>query len=215
MMVLFLGLVAQLTYLQVVHSSRLENDPRQRAQIPARSSAGRGARSSRRTASCSPSRCRRTTSSSIQRVYNPDRRSCSRTWSGYQSIQFGSVGVEAEYSSELAGRGSRQPAAPALAGLVGPQGDRDGRALTVDRGRSSRPRAALAGRRGTVVVLDVQTGAVVAMYSNPTFDPNPLASHDIEEGAGRARSSCSRCPTTRCSPARGASSIRPVRRSRR
>ena len=40
--------------------------------------------------------------------------------------------------------------------------------------------AALAGRRGSVVVLDVQTGGVVAMYSNPTFDPNLLASHDAK-----------------------------------
>jgi peptidoglycan glycosyltransferase len=37
---------------------------------------------------------------------------------------------------------------------------------------------ALAGRQGSVVVLDVQTGAVVAAYSNPTFDPNLLTGHD-------------------------------------
>ena len=33
-------------------------------------------------------------------------------------------------------------------------------------------------RAGSVVVLDVPTGAILAAYSNPTFDPNPLASHD-------------------------------------
>ena len=31
-----------------------------------------------------------------------------------------------------------------------------------------------------MVVLDVTTGAIVAAYSNPTFDPNPLASHDTQ-----------------------------------
>ena len=40
---------------------------------------------------------------------------------------------------------------------------------------------ALGGRRGTVVVLDVQTGGIVAAYSNPTFDPNGLASHDVKK----------------------------------
>ena len=40
--------------------------------------------------------------------------------------------------------------------------------------------AGLAGRRGSVVVLDVKTGGVVAMYSNPTFDPTLLASHDVK-----------------------------------
>ena len=37
--------------------------------------------------------------------------------------------------------------------------------------------AALRGQRGSVVALDVQTGEMVAMYSNPTFNPNGLAVH--------------------------------------
>jgi penicillin-binding protein A len=32
-----------------------------------------------------------------------------------------------------------------------------------------------------VVVLDPTTGAVLASYANPTFDPNPLSSHDTAE----------------------------------
>jgi len=37
---------------------------------------------------------------------------------------------------------------------------------------------ALGNREGSVVVLDPKTGAVVAMYSNPSFDPNLIASHN-------------------------------------
>src|SRR4029453_4877189 len=40
--------------------------------------------------------------------------------------------------------------------------------------------SALAGQRGSVVALDVQTGAVVAMYSNPPFNPNGLAVHNTQ-----------------------------------
>ena len=40
--------------------------------------------------------------------------------------------------------------------------------------------AALRGQRGSVVALDVQTGAVLAMYSNPTFNPNGLSVHDTQ-----------------------------------
>ena len=41
-------------------------------------------------------------------------------------------------------------------------------------------REALAGRHGSVVMLDVQTGAVLAMYSNPTYDPNRIVDPDFD-----------------------------------
>jgi penicillin-binding protein 2 len=44
--------------------------------------------------------------------------------------------------------------------------------LTLDLQLQKTAEAALAGRRGAVVVLDVKTGAVLAMASGPSFDPN-------------------------------------------
>jgi peptidoglycan glycosyltransferase len=38
---------------------------------------------------------------------------------------------------------------------------------------------AMAGHRGAVVALDPSTGAILAMVSVPSYDPNPLASHDV------------------------------------
>src|SRR6185312_11171548 len=39
---------------------------------------------------------------------------------------------------------------------------------------------ALGADRGSVVALDVRTGAVLAMYSNPTFNPNGLSVHNSQ-----------------------------------
>jgi len=39
----------------------------------------------------------------------------------------------------------------------------------------------LKGIKGAAVALDPKTGAILAMVSNPTYDPNDLASHDLRE----------------------------------
>jgi penicillin-binding protein A len=44
---------------------------------------------------------------------------------------------------------------------------------------------ALGSQKGAVVALNPKTGAVLAMVTSPTFDPNDIASHDIE-AAGKA-----------------------------
>jgi penicillin-binding protein A len=44
---------------------------------------------------------------------------------------------------------------------------------------------ALGNQKGAVVALDPKTGAVLAMVTSPTYDPNNIASHDIE-AAGKA-----------------------------
>lgn len=44
---------------------------------------------------------------------------------------------------------------------------------------------ALGSSKGAVVALDPQTGAILAMVSSPTYDPNDIATHDIEQ-ANRA-----------------------------
>jgi peptidoglycan glycosyltransferase len=43
----------------------------------------------------------------------------------------------------------------------------------------------LGNQKGAVVALDPKTGAVLAMVTSPTYDPNDIASHDIE-AAGKA-----------------------------
>ena len=37
----------------------------------------------------------------------------------------------------------------------------------------------LGTKKGAVVALDPKTGAILAMVSTPTYDPNTLATHDL------------------------------------
>jgi penicillin-binding protein A len=57
--------------------------------------------------------------------------------------------------------------------------------LTIDGAAQQAAYNALAGKRGAVVALNPQTGAILAMVSVPSFDPTPLATHSSKE-LGRA-----------------------------
>ncbi len=50
--------------------------------------------------------------------------------------------------------------------------------LTLDAATQAAAAFALGGRKGAVVALDPKTGAILALVTSPTFDPNLLAVHD-------------------------------------
>ena len=102
---------------------------------------------------------------------------------GYQSFVFGATGVEASYNSDLTGQSLRVQLHSLGDLLSGAQGTGTVvLSLRADLQRAAQ--AALGAQRGSVVMLDVKTGNVLAMYSNPTFDPNPLVVHNAASAQG-------------------------------
>jgi peptidoglycan glycosyltransferase len=81
--------------------------------------------------------------------------------------------VEQQYDQYLT---PHKESAKTIGQLLNPQSGVDDVTLTVSPSLQRLAQQQLAGRDGAVVVLNPTTGAVEAMYSNPTFDPNGLAS---------------------------------------
>ena len=101
---------------------------------------------------------------------------------GYPSRGDAVTGVEYQYNSDLAYH-SQPPRT--LEDLITTQQGTDTVVLTVSDKLQALARQALAGRDGAVVVLNPSNGDVLAMYSNPSFDPNPLTSQSADaEAAG-------------------------------
>jgi peptidoglycan glycosyltransferase len=94
---------------------------------------------------------------------------------GYFSpLLYGSSGLEAAWDDELAGRAGGNPFTAALRDLRGLPRQGFDLHLTLDAGLQRLARAALSDRPGAVVLLDVETGEVMALVSAPSFDANAL-----------------------------------------
>ncbi|MEO5837965.1 MAG: penicillin-binding transpeptidase domain-containing protein [Acidimicrobiales bacterium] len=93
---------------------------------------------------------------------------------GHFSSVLGSSGVEQEYNDQLSGQTLKQRY-KSLADLFV---DRDTTANLTLSVNSKVQQAAIDGlgdRRGSVVAIDPRTGEILALYSNPAYDPNLLA----------------------------------------
>lgn len=96
---------------------------------------------------------------------------------GFQSRLYGASGVEASFDAALAGSDALSPTALLQSRLLGtplPAAAGADLVLTLDSGLQQVAQAALGERAGAVVLLDTQTGAILAMASYPRFDPNAL-----------------------------------------
>ncbi|HEX2700125.1 MAG TPA: penicillin-binding transpeptidase domain-containing protein [Acidimicrobiales bacterium] len=94
---------------------------------------------------------------------------------GYFSFTYGTEGVERTFNADLAGR---SVGLKKLTDLVTDRTRTGNVTLTLSKALQQVARDALGNRTGAVVALNPTDGAVLAMWSNPSFDPNPLAAHD-------------------------------------
>jgi peptidoglycan glycosyltransferase len=97
---------------------------------------------------------------------------------GFYSVVYGATGIESEENSVLAGNDSRF-FVDRLQQLFANREPKGGAIrLTIDPAAQIAAMKALNGRTGAVVAIDPATGAILALASSPSFDPNLLSSHD-------------------------------------
>lgn len=105
------------------------------------------------------------------------------TWGSAYSMGdiVGQLGVEGVYNDDLAGAPGSKLAVVDSSGrevrTLEQQPPDPGRTviLTLDVNLQERIEALLRGRKGAVVVLDANTGGILALASSPSFDPNAFA----------------------------------------
>ncbi|HEY8317607.1 MAG TPA: penicillin-binding protein 2 [Amnibacterium sp.] len=97
---------------------------------------------------------------------------------GYYPINGAPTGIEGALDAKLAGTGSNQVFDRIQNIVTGQDPKGDSVELTIDPKVQKAAYDALGNKRGAVVAIDPSTGAVLAMVSKPSFDPNAIAAHD-------------------------------------
>ena len=96
----------------------------------------------------------------------------------FSSVGNASTGIEAAEESVLDGQSQTLLGQRIRNLLTGQNRQGGGVELTLNSKMQQAAAQALGNRKGAVVALDATTGAVLAMYSSPSYDPNALASSD-------------------------------------
>ena len=173
---LMLLLVAQLTYLQVVDASRLANDKR---NVRGALKQYNPARGKILTADGTIVAQSLATTGDFKYVrYYPQGGLFAQTV-GYQSFVdlVGTTGVESTYNDVLTGQDTSLQLSD-IGGLLNGKSSTNNVVLSLTQSAQLAAQNALGNQRGSVVAIDPTTGEIVAMYSNPTFNPNGLSVHD-------------------------------------
>ncbi len=98
---------------------------------------------------------------------------------GFYSIIYGGSQIESADNSILAGTDDRLFGVQQLSNLITGRTPEGGNVvLTIDPVLQQVAYTALAGRKGAVVAVDPTTGAILAMVTSPSYDPNVLSSHN-------------------------------------
>jgi penicillin-binding protein A len=169
----FTVLFAQLNYIQVFRQQELNDDPRNSRKIIEEFSRPRG-----RIISADGTVLARSVASNdafkYQREY-PEGELFGQV-TGYFNFNFGSTGLEASYGDELSGQ-TPEIDLRNVSDLFVDDEDVGDLTISIRKDVQQVARDALGDQQGSVVAVDPRDGSVLAFWSNPSFDPNPLSAH--------------------------------------
>jgi penicillin-binding protein A len=182
MVLCFVALFVQLNNIQVLKANSLATDSNNPRVLAANRDQPRGSILSADGVTLASSVPTPDNVVKYKRVYNPDTAQLFSHITGFDSPNYSLTGIELEYNNFLK---SHTRPARTLGDLLVNRTTTDNVTLTISTTLQSQVAQILDGVQQTdkapveaAVVVDPKTGAVEAMYSNPTFDPNPLASPD-------------------------------------
>lgn len=181
MFVLFGLLFANLNYVQVLRSDDLANDDRNARLLIREYETRRGLILSGDRDTVLADTEETDGRLRFRRVY--ERPETFAHITGYHSVNYGRTHLESTYNDELAGRTPQAFGRNMADFLAGRERSGDNVITTVLPEVQQVAMERLDGVRGAVVAVAPRSGAVLALASNPTFDPGRVAAHDTTAAA--------------------------------
>lgn len=169
---LFALLVANLTYIMVINADAYKAMPQNNHTIAREAESERGTISTYDGTVLAQSA--RTEDGTYEREYPAGDLAAHVV--GYASERYGTAGIEATYNDTLKGERNFASWADVIDSLAGVKSAGNDVTLTLNSKIQQAAQKALEGYSGACVVLDPETGAVLALASSPTYD-----AADIEE----------------------------------
>lgn len=100
---------------------------------------------------------------------------------GFFSFQYGADGLERYYNDQLAGQKETQQF-NSLKDIFTVTDTSADLTITLNHSVQQTAKEALGERNGSVVVVDPRTGAILAFWSYPSYDPSVFGSSDLQAG---------------------------------
>ncbi len=166
---LLVMLIAYVTYLQVIESNTLAYNPLNRRSVEASKRVERGKITDIHGKVLAQSTLAVT--KEYKREYPYDVLFAHVV--GYDSAKYGKAGIESVYDGYLSGQTNPEKRLGAI-GQLFKGGAGNTVILTIDSRIQQAAYQALGSNRGAIVAINPKTGAIIAMVSRPSFDPNNL-----------------------------------------
>jgi peptidoglycan glycosyltransferase len=180
-LLLFAALAVNLNYIQVIAADRLANNTANKRLLIAEYEVDRGTivANDRQTVLARS----RVTSDELKylRIYPTAPELGYGHLTGFYSFIFSRTELEQSYNEYLSARAEELFPQTIVDELRGEDKRGAGLVLTIDPQLQEIARSGLGEQEGAVAAIDPQTGDVLALVANPTYDPNPLSSHDPDQ----------------------------------